>query len=90
MTNIRSIAGGKQSATALEPNTEIVETLQRLLADAQAGQIQHLVAVYTDGRSAPVDLYQGSGEPWHVVALIGGMELCKHTMLMTQYQENPA
>lgn len=87
MTNIVTLAGG-QSAAALEPQQGIVDALENLLAAAKAGGIQHLVAVFTDGKSAPGDLYQGSGEPWHVAALIGGMELCKHTMLMTQYHEN--
>lgn len=80
--------GGNQSAAALEPQKAIIEAIEKMLAEAKAGNIQHLIAVFTDGRSAPVDLYQGSGEPWHVAALIGGMELCKHTMLMSQFQEN--
>lgn len=80
--------GGGQSASALEPQPEIIKVLEEMLADAKAGRIQHLVTVFTDGRSPPIDTYQGSGEPWHVAALIGGMELCKHTMLMTQYSES--
>jgi len=87
MSNVVTFAG-EQSAAALEPQAAIIEALEQLLADAKAGHIQHLVAVFTDGRSAPNDLYQGSGEPWHVAALIGGMELCKHTMLMSQYQQS--
>ena len=79
---------GAQSAAALEPQPAIIEAIEQMLAAAKVGNIQHLIAVFTDGRSAPVDLYQGSGEPWHVAALIGGMELCKHTMLMSPYQES--
>jgi hypothetical protein len=85
--NVVKLEGG-QSASALEPQPAMIKALEEMLADAKAGRIQHLVAVFTDGHSPPTDLYQGSGEPWHVAALIGGMELCKHTMLMTQYHES--
>lgn len=86
MTNVVSLVGA-QSAAALEPQPKIIEALETILSAAKDGQVQHLVVVYSDGKSAPTDTYQGSGEPGHVAALIGGMELCKQTMLMSQFHE---
>ena len=85
MSNIVSMAG-KQSASSMEPNAGIIEALEQILEEAKAGRIQHFAAAYTDGKAPPSDLYMGSGEPAHVMMLIGGLEMCKHTMLMTQYQ----
>ena len=79
---------GNQAASALEPRKEIIKALEEVLAQAKEGRVQHIVVVYSDGQSPSVDLYQGSGEPQQVASLIGGMELCKHTMLMSQFHES--
>lgn len=89
MSNVVTMSG-KTAAAALEPNAQIVKALEEILEEAKSGRIQHLVAVFSDGAAPPSDLYIGSGEPQHVMVLIGGMELCKHTMLMSQYQESAA
>lgn len=85
-TNVVSITGHASSA-AMQPNKPIIETLETLLRDAKAGRIQHLVAIHSDGHSPPVDLYQGTGELWQVLQLIGTMELCKITMLTPRAEE---
>ena len=90
MSKVVSFGSGGQSAAALEPQPTIIEALEKILAEAKDGRVQHLAIIYSDGRSAPVDLYQGSGEPEHVSTLIGGMELCKLTMLMSQFRETLA
>jgi hypothetical protein len=89
MSKIITFAG-TQLAAALEPQPAIIAAIEHMLEEAKAGRIQHLVAVFNDGHSTPIDLYQGSGEPWHVAALIGGMELCKHTMLRSMDGESGA
>lgn len=81
--------GGRQAAVARQPNPDVIQALEILLQEARDGQIQHLVAIHSDGVSAPVDFYVGSGEPAHVLGLIGGMELCKQTMLMEWSTEVP-
>lgn len=86
MTNIVNLSG-KQATEAAVPNPEVIKAIEELLQLAQDGQIQHFIAVFSDGKGPPCDLYAGAGEARHAMALIGGMELCKHTMLMSFYQE---
>jgi hypothetical protein len=86
MSNVVTLAG-QQAAAALEPRKEIIDALEDILAQAKEGRVQHIVVVFSDGLTAPADLYQGSGEPHQVYTLIGGMELCKLTMLMSNFHE---
>lgn len=87
MSKVVTLAGN-QAAASLEPRKEIIEALEEVLAQAKEGRVQHIVIVYSDGQTPPVDIYQGSGEPHHVSTLIGGMELCKLTMLMSNFKEH--
>ena len=86
MSKVVSISDKPVAALRI-PQPSIVETLEKLLADAMDGRIQHLIAVYSDGVAPPTDCYVGTGEPAHVMQLIGGMELCKHTILMGAFEE---
>lgn len=86
MSKIVSI-DGRPTAYALQPQPTVINALEELLAEAKAGRIQHLVAVFSDGVGFPIDVYVGTGEAGHVLKLIGGMELCKHTMLMSQFEK---
>ena len=88
MSKVVSLAGTPSSAS-MEPNKPIIDALVSMLQEARDGRIQHLAAVYTDGRGPPCDLYIGTGEPEQAMMLVGGMEMCKHTMLMTQYNQGP-
>mgnify|MGYP007011825765 CR=1 FL=1 len=86
MTKVVSLTGNV-SALAQEPQPQVIEALEKLLDEAKSGRIQHIAAVYTDGAAMPMDIYAGTGEPDHVLRLVGSMELCKHTMLMGMFQE---
>lgn len=88
MTNVVALADAKGENPA--PNQSVIEALETMLREARDGQIQHLAAAYSDGASPPTDLYAGNGTPAAVSMLIGGMELCKHTMLMNQYNMGPS
>jgi hypothetical protein len=89
MSNVVTMSG-KTPAVAQEPNAKIIAALEQMLQEAKDGRIQQLAAIYSDGAAPPSDLYVGSGEPVHAMALIGGLELCKHTMLMSFYQDSAA
>lgn len=78
---------GRQASAAMQPNKPIIEALEKILAEAREGRVQHLAGAYSDGISPPSDFYIGGGEPEQAMMLIGALELCKHTMLMCQYQE---
>lgn len=77
---------GKHAAVGGEPNPNVIATLEEMLQHAKDGRIQHLVAVFGDGVAPPNDLYVGSGEAAHVMSLIGGIDLCKHTLLTDLYE----
>lgn len=88
MTNIVTLGGG-QASIAMQPNQDVIKALEQMLDDAKAGRIQHIIAIHSDGKSMPFDLYQGSGEPWQVAALLGAMDLCKFTILTEWFRETP-
>lgn len=85
-SNVVSITG-HPSSMSKQPNQSVIESLEHLLRVAKDGEIQHLVVIYSDGQNPPVDLYQGTGELWQVLSLIGTMELCKITMLTPRAEE---
>lgn len=87
MSNVVNM-GGKQASSAMLPNVKVIEALQQLLDDAKSGQVQHIIAIASDGRSMPFDMYVGSGEQEQVMMLVGSMELCKHTMLAHMHHES--
>lgn len=78
--NVISISGRPLSA-ATQPNEQVISALEMMLDAAKSGQIQQVVAVWVDAQGMPRDLCQGSGEAWQVMAMIGGLELCKATLV---------
>lgn len=80
MINVVDLTGHQSTkAAAVQPG--VVSLLRDLLTQAEAGQIQHVACVWLNAQAVPYDAYSGGGDPQEVVALVGAVELFKHTVL---------
>ena len=99
MSNVISINGGKPDPNAPpsdnpermpEWQTDMIKMLENLVEEAKAGRITDIAAVFMNGHESPGDMYVGGGDGTSIAAIIGGLELCKHTLLLGQHRENIA
>lgn len=79
MSKVVGLTGGV-SASAMQPNKDVIECCEKLLDEAKAGRMQHIAAVFGDGTHPPADCYAGSGEVAHVMMIIGGLVVCQMTL----------
>jgi hypothetical protein len=76
---------GRTSVKAREPSRLIISALTELLERAKAGDIRQIAFVYVDATGRPTDQYVPYEEPGalpeELIPIIGGLELCKATLL---------
>ncbi|MFM1814597.1 MAG: hypothetical protein RLZ98_1292 [Pseudomonadota bacterium] len=72
---------GRTSSKSGEPVPEIIELLESLLAEAKQGQIQHFAFVTVDPHGISGDGYVPGGTGPDLVTVVGGLEICKASLL---------
>lgn len=80
MADIIDMAGAK-SKKAGEPNAELITFLTGLLDLAKDGQIQQVAAIWVAPDGVVGDGYSPGGHPDELYGIIGGLEVCKATLL---------
>lgn len=73
--------GGRPSKRAATPSAPVIALLRHLLADAESGQLQQLAVVCVDANGVTTDAYSPGGHPLELYPVIGGLEVCKATLL---------
>jgi hypothetical protein len=72
---------GDATTKGREPIPAVVEVLEQLLERARTGDLRQLAFVYVDGTGRPTDGYVPGAPPEELIPIIGGLELCKATLL---------
>lgn len=73
--------GGRATTKARAAVPQVVSMCEMLLERAKSGDLRQLAFVYVDGTGRPTDGYGPGGPPEELIPIIGGLELCKATLL---------
>lgn len=72
---------GRKTTKSLEPRAEVVSLLKDLLARAEDGSLRQIAVVFIDQTGRAMDGYAPGAAPDEMIPIIGGLELCKATLL---------
>lgn len=72
--------GGKTSK-GVTPIPQCVALLKDLLAKAEAGHLRQIAFVWIDETGYILDGYAPGAPPHELIPIVGGLELCKATLL---------
>lgn len=79
--NVINIHGGEPPISAGIPQPALISFLEELLAHARSGFVQHVAAVWIDKTGFVGDGHAPGCNNYDLIPLIGGLEVCKHTLL---------
>lgn len=80
---------GEVAACAGQPNEEVIKLLEDVLEQARAGNVQHIAMVYLDQNGTPSDAYAPGGASYELIPLVGGLEICKATLVQQMLIAEP-
>lgn len=79
--NVISLDGGGPPKAAAVPRPDLIAFLEDMLAQAKSGHLQQVAAVFMDHTGFVGDGHSPVVERHELIPIIGGLEVCKHTLL---------
>src|SRR5262249_9513867 len=73
--------GGRGTTQSPPPPPQCIELIKMLLERAESGDLRQIAVVWVDGTGRPTDAYAPGAEASELIPIIGGLELCKATLL---------